>query len=86
MKHGQYFGVIGGIADESDTLVIFGGGANERDTADVNIFNSIGIRDIGLRYCFFKWIKIDSDEINVIPAEGEEFIVIGVGWERARCS
>ena len=71
LKHGQYFGIIGGIADEGDALVIFGGGANERDTADINIFNGISVSDVGFRYRLFKRIKIDGYEINIIPADGE---------------
>ena len=53
---------------------------------DVNIFDGVGVGDVGLRDRFFKWIKIDSDEINVIPAEGEEFVVIGFGWAREQAA
>src|SRR5215211_1025953 len=51
-------------------------GTEEGHTANVNIFDGIRVCNIWFGDGLFKWIEIDSDEIDVIPAEIKELLAI----------
>ena len=78
--------VVGGITDERYTFMVLCRGTDEGHAADVNVFDGICIRDIGLGNRLLERIEIDSDEVNVIPAEVKQLFVVcicGAGKQSA---
>ena len=61
--------------------MILGRGADQRDTADVDVLDHFVEGDVGLGDGRFKRIEIHRDQIDVIPAEVLEFV--SVGFSRA---
>ena len=55
--------VIAGIDDNRDIVVIFGGGADHRWAADVDIFDAIAVRSAARERCL-EWIKIYDKDID----------------------
>ena len=53
-------------------------GPDERDTADVDIFNGICIGDIRPGNRFFERIEVDSNQVDIIPAKVQELLMIGI--------
>ncbi len=47
---------------------------NEGHAANVDVFDGIGIGDIWSGNGLFKWIEVDGDQINIIPAEIEKLL------------
>jgi hypothetical protein len=63
------FVVIRRIANHRDSGVVFGGGSEQSDAADVDILNCIVNCDIGLCDCLDEWVQIadnDSDQLDVL--------------------
>jgi hypothetical protein len=53
--------------------------ADEGHAADVDVFDGVCIGDVRFGDGLFKGIEINGDEVNVIPAEVEELLVVFVG-------
>ena len=77
-KHFKNVSVIGGVTNQCDALMILRRGADEGHAADINIFDGIGIGDVGFGNGLFKGIEVDSDEVNVIPAEVQQLLVVSI--------
>ena len=79
MKFIQYSIVICRIADERYTFVVFPRRADERYAADIDVFDGVRVGDVGLGDGLFKRIEVDGDEVNVVPAEVDELLMVGFG-------
>src|SRR5689334_20745639 len=71
-------GIIGGIADKSYTFMVFRCRTDECYAADVNVFDGVGVSDIRFGDGLFKGIEVDGDEVNVIPTEVDELLMVFV--------
>ena len=82
------FVVLGGVCDDDDGAVVFGGGADHGGTADVDVFDRFGEGAIWLGNGGFERVKVDADkvdgldvvlfhggEVGGVVAEGEETAV-----------
>src|SRR6185503_7994705 len=79
-KYFQNVTVICGIADEGYTFMILCRCTDESHATDVNILNGVSVGGIRFSNRIFEWIEIHSDEVNVIPAEVEQLLVVGIRW------
>jgi len=73
-------GVIGGIGDDGDILVVLGGGADHGGPADVDVFDQLFEVDAGLGGGFLEGVEIDDDHVDAGDAVlGKGGHVGGVG-------
>ena len=63
LQFAEDLGVIAGVDDDHNIVVILGAGADHRRAADVDIFDAIGERRTPL-YRRLERIKIDHEEID----------------------
>src|SRR5512133_941097 len=68
--------VIRRITNERDTFMVLRRSADEGHTTDVNVFDGICKCDIWFRNRFFKWIEIHCNEVNIIPTEIKQLLMI----------
>ena len=78
----EYGIVIGWVTDEGYAFMILRCSADEGHAADVDVFDGIGVGDIRFGDGFFEGIKIHGDEVNVVPAEIEELLMVFFGGAR----
>ena len=71
--------VISGVTDESNAFVVLRRGADKGHAADVDVFDGISISDIGFGNRLLKGIEVHRNEVDVIPAEIEELLMVFVG-------
>src|SRR5215467_13728424 len=78
--------VIRRVTYQCDALMIFCRGADKGHASNVNVLNGVGISDSGFGDRFFKWIEVDRDQIDVVPAKIERLFMVffgGAGEESA---
>ena len=76
MARGHFFGecaVIGGVGDDGYVFKVFGGGADHGGTTDVDVFDEMAERYVGLGGGFLKRVEVDDDHVD-----GQD-VVLGYG-------
>ncbi len=53
-----------GIGDDGDGAVIFGGGADHRGAADVDVFDRLVKSAVGLGDGLLEGVEVDADEVD----------------------
>ena len=71
-KHVENMSVVGRVADERYTFMVLCRGTDEGHTADVYVFDGVGVGDIRFGNRLLKRIEIHGNEVNIIPAEVQQ--------------
>lgn len=62
----QEAGVVGGIAEDGDSLVVLGGSADERHAANVNLLDSLGDADVDLGNGVLERVQVADDIVHLV--------------------
>lgn len=70
-------GIILGVAEDGDTLVVLGGSTDEGDTTNVNLLNGLGDADIDLGYSVLEGVEVADDIVDLVDVLLGEVLLIG---------
>ena len=59
--------------------MVLRGSTDEGHAANVNVFNGVCVGDVGFSDSFLQGIEVYDDQIDEVPAEAEELLMIFVG-------
>jgi hypothetical protein len=75
-KRGEHRLVVGVIDDDRDVLVVLGGRAQHRGSADVDVLDGLGVRAIGPGRRGLERIQVDDEQFDDADAVGREHRVV----------
>ncbi len=62
----EELGVVVWVAQDGDASVVLRGGADESDTADIDLLNSLGHRDVNLGNRVLEGVQVADDVVDLI--------------------
>jgi hypothetical protein len=67
-QRAQHRAVVTGVADHGDALVVLGGTAQHRRTADVDVLDDVGARRTGLPHRLAEAVEVDAQHVDRVDA------------------
>ena len=71
-------GVVVGVAEDSDTLVVLGSSTDQSDTTNVNLFDGLGDADVGLGNGVLEGIEVADNVVNLVDVLVGQILLIGL--------